>query len=180
MHLSLSPDDYRRLLTLASLGEVVLNDWTAEQDMTNEQRAMSDTLADLCARAEGSPAESLVERDEHTGEWVLSPMMRERVDAIIGSYDNDVFWDELVHRFARRDLQSEYGTESISAMTENYRSHAEQPLLEYWWKEVKDNGVNRLHVQDDAADRSARRRNERTPRKRERPASAEDDGTPAA
>jgi hypothetical protein len=178
MHLSLSPDEYRRLLTLASLGEIVMNDWTTDQDLTDEQRAMGDTLADLCARAEGSPAEALTERDEHTGEWTLSPMMRERVDALMASYDNDVFWDEIVHRFARRDLQTEYGAETIGTMADHYRAQAEQPLLDYWWREVRDNGINRLQVVDESADRSARRRNERTPRKRERPgaADAEDEG----
>lgn len=169
MHLTLSADDYRRLLTLASMGEIAMNDWTTDQDITDEQRAMADLLADLCARAEGTPAESLTERDAQTGEWTLSPMMRERVDALMASYDNDVFWDELVHRFARRDLQAEYGAESISGMADGYRAQAEQPLLDYWWREVRDHGVNRLHVADESTERSARRRNERSPRKRERP-----------
>lgn len=179
MHLSLSPEEFARLLLLASVGEIVVNDWTPPEEMDNERRAAGDLLGDLLARAEGSPVEAMLTRDPETGEWIPGDLLRDKIDDYVGAYDNEVFWDELVHRFARRDLQSEYGQESIGAMPEAYRTRAEAPMLEYWWKEVREHGVSRLQVQDEAAERSARRRQERGTRKREKPGAAEEGETAA-
>lgn len=136
---------------LAYLGETVLNDWTPEGKRGPEQEACIDLFADLCERAHGTPAQGLVILDEKTQTWIPSPAFHRVMEKILQGYDNDVFWDELVHRFAQRDLDSEYGRETVDTMPDSYRRHAEKPLLDYYWKEVRENGMKNVLLRNETA-----------------------------
>jgi hypothetical protein len=178
MQLSLSPEQFERMLKLAYLGEIVANDWTPDAEQADEQRGMTDLLYDLCARADGTPSARLVEFDKASGEWIPSAALKEEMDRIIGDYDNDVFWDELTARLARRDMVAEYGEEALSGMTESYRKQAENPLADYYWAEVRENGIDRLFVREDIPGRARRRQGRDRLPKRERQA-GQDDGSEA-
>jgi hypothetical protein len=148
MHLSLSDSEFERLLKLAYLGEVVMNDWTFPEQWTPEQREAAETLYDLCARAPGTLAEKYVERDGR-GEWGPSTLLREEMGNLLGDYDDDVFWDELVLRLARRDLLEEYGQNTLDTMSPAHREKAEKPLIDYYNHEVRDHGLDRVTVDED-------------------------------
>lgn len=148
MQLSLSDGDFERLLKLAYLGELVRNDWTPPEEQTDEHKASTDLLYDLCQLAPGTPSERYVVFDEPTGEWGPSPLLKKEMEKEIGDYDNDVFWDELTARLAGRDLLAEYGNDALKGMPEQYRKQAESPLLEYYWREVREHGINRLTIRE--------------------------------
>lgn len=177
MQLSLSPEQFERLLKMAYLGEILLNDWTPPEELTDEHRGSTDLLYDLCQRAEGTPSERYVTFDADAGEWGPSQLLKDEMDRHIGDYDNDVFWDELAARLARRDLGAEYGEDALREMPEGYRKEAEKPLLDYYWREVRENGLDRFTIKEDMEPRSARRRTgrDRLP-KREKPAAGEEAG----
>jgi len=158
MQLSLSPEQFDHLLKLAYLGEILLNDWTPQEELTEEHKSSTDLLYDLCQRAEGTPSERYITFDPQAGEWVPSQLLKDEMDRHIGDYDNDVFWDELAARLARRDLGSEYGEEALREMPESYRKEAEKPLLDYYWREVRENGLDRMMIKEDLEPRSTRRR----------------------
>jgi hypothetical protein len=166
MHLPLSPEAFERLLKLAYLGEAVLNDWTPDEELTQEQRAATDLLYDLCTQAAGTPSAHLVMEDEETGEWIPSHELRKQMHLQLGTYDNDIFWDELVHRLTHRDMSNEYGHDNVHAMPDAYRKQAESPLLDYYWKEVRTNGIDRFHLPEEAPPaperRKSRKRNTRS------------------
>jgi hypothetical protein len=148
MHLSLSPEEFNRLLLLATLGEVVVNDWTTEERQSQEQRACTDLLGDLYQHAVDRGG--LAVRDTQTGELMASDELRRRVDEWLGAYDEDVFWDELVLRFAHRELAKEYGVEGLEKMPPIYREGALRALREYFWKEVRQHGIERLQFAEEA------------------------------
>ncbi len=159
MHLQLSPEEFERLLKLAYLGEAVLSDWTPPEEVQDEQRAATDLLYDLCAHAAETPSARLVVEDEASGEWLPSEQLRDEMNTALGNYDNDVFWDELVHRLAQRELTAEYGREQLDTMSDHYRHRAEEPLLDYYWNEVRTHGIDRFRmVEDEAEPRGERRR----------------------
>lgn len=149
MILELSDADFERLLKLTYLGEIVMNDWTPVEQWTEEQRASSDLLLDLQAKAADNPGTAdLVGQDTRTGEWLPSPLMREEMEPYVARYDDEAFWDELVHRLARRDLNKEYGPETLSQMSDAHMAEAEKSLIDYYNDEVDEHGLDRLVVEE--------------------------------
>lgn len=61
-------------------------------------------------------------------------------------YDEDVFWDELIHRLAQRDMEEAYGVETVRAMSQEEFTDREQPYLEKWAVEMERYGVTRLSL----------------------------------
>jgi hypothetical protein len=161
MQLSLSPEEFRRLLLLATLGEVVMNDWTPQKELTGEQQACIDVVQDLYARAVTDRQTAVAVEDPQSGCLLPGPEMRAQIDKWLSAYDNDVFWDELVMRLAQRDMAAEYGRETLEAMPEAYRRSAEQPILDYYWREVRQNGMDHIVMQEEAPMRQPRRRSGR-------------------
>ncbi len=166
MHLPLTPEEYRRLVLLASLGEAVLNDWTPDKELTGEHRAAADLLYDLYARGEDEPC---IEAGEQPGTFVPAPDLAEEIHQKLHMYDNDVFWDELVHRFVHRDLVAEYGEEALDQMSDAYLGHAHAPLLDYYWREIRQHGLSRLSVQDGQSLQPDPRRRDTSKRRNKRP-----------
>ena len=173
MHLELTPEEFERLLKLAYLGEAVANDWTPADRHEPQQLGMTDVLYDLCARAKDTPAAGYVVQDEKSGEWMPSQALDQEMDEIISRYDNEVFWDELIARMTRRDLLAEYGQQSIETMSDVYKKQAEQPLNEYYSREVREHGLDRLLVNDDIHNTLKNRSKEREKKRdRKRPEAA--------
>ncbi len=158
MQLSLNPEEFRRLLLLATLGEVVMNDWTPQRELTEEQQSCIDVVQDLYGHAVRDRQESLVSEDSETGCLLPGEGMRAEIDKWLSTYDNDVFWDELVARLAQREMICEYGRETLERMPDAYRRQAEQPMLDYYWREVRQNGIDHLVMEEDAPSRQPRRR----------------------
>jgi hypothetical protein len=150
MHLDLTPEEFERLLKLAYLGEAVTNDWTPAEQHSPQQAAATDLLYDLCAKAQHTPARDYVSFDERAGEWAPSEALNREMDDLIGRYDNEVFWDELLLRLARRDMLAEYGQQAIDGMSEAYRKRAELSLIEYYSREVKQHGLDRFVLKNEA------------------------------
>jgi len=147
MQLSLSDSNFALLLKMSYLGEIMLNDWTRDGEWEDDQRASADLLLDLCAKASEGPDAYLVERDLRSGEWVPSAAMRKEMEPFIKQYDEEVFWDELVHKLARRDLLREYG-EDANYISEAHFARAEDAILSYYNDEVDTHGIDRITVQE--------------------------------
>lgn len=171
MHISLSREEFAALLKLAAIGEAVTNDWTDPSSLTPAQQQANDALFALCARAAESGNAALAEQDE-TGEWGPSQQLIASTKEVLQRYDNDVFWDELVARLAHRDLTAEYGQATIDAMPDAYFRQAELPLTDYYWREVRTHGIDRLVLREDRESRQTRR--PAGGRRPPRPASAAD------
>ena len=149
MMIELSDEEYQRLLTLVSIGERVLSDWTPESRWSTQQQRSADLLVDLCARAPDSRHADLVARDPDSGEWVPSRALEDETDRIISYYDEEVFWDQLVTRFARRDLVAEYGDDALKRLSPAHARQAEEAMIGYYEREVDRHGIARMIVGED-------------------------------
>ena len=147
MFLDIPDSDFERLLKLAYMGEIMLNDWAKDGDWSDDQRASADLLLDLCARAADTQYSYLVEQDEKSGEWVPSKELRAEMEPVIKTYDDEVFWDELVHRLARRDMSREYG-EDADRISDAHFAKAEDAFLDFYNDEVDVHGIERLVVEE--------------------------------
>lgn len=143
-----APTNLELLLKLAYLGEIMMNDWAGDGNWTDEQRASADLFLDLCAEASKNPStQHLVEQHVKSREWLPSEEFRREMSPYIKKYDEEVFWDELVHRLARRDLLKEYG-EDANVFTDAHFTMAEDTLLDYYDDEVDLNGIDRLVIDE--------------------------------
>jgi hypothetical protein len=148
MHLQLGPEELRRLLAMAYLGEAVLNDWTPDPQQTAEQQRATDLLYELCTLAANSPNADLVTVDPDTKRTVPSASFQESMARLLENYDDRVFWDELVERLAHRDLTKEYGIVAMAQMSDPYRQAVERPLIDHYRTETERHGVANLHIQE--------------------------------
>jgi hypothetical protein len=142
MNLPLEPNELKRLIELAHLGEWLVN---SQHDTDFQDDVATGVTQKLLAASEASD----VERDLETGNYYLAPEWADRLfDQYITDYDDHVFWSELTERLAQRDLAKRRGvpTEEINR-DEDIR---ELRLLEERYRaEFEERGVDRIDVVDD-------------------------------
>ncbi|PID52747.1 MAG: hypothetical protein CR972_00310 [Candidatus Moraniibacteriota bacterium] len=66
----------------------------------------------------------------------------------IDNYEEDVFWNEISDRLARRDFFRKYGEEKISQMEIGERIEKTYPFLEKYGDEIEQHGIERLEIQE--------------------------------
>jgi hypothetical protein len=139
MNVNLSPEEYRKLVELAYLGEWLIN---AHHDTDFQDDQASAAVQRLL---EAGPLDG-VERDEETSEYYLRAEWVEQLyDAYILDYDDHVFWDELTERLAQRDLARSRGT-SIDDINRDDDLLELRPLEERYRVELEEYGIERLEI----------------------------------
>ena len=139
MNLSLTPEQFRKLIELAYMGEWVIN---AHHDTEFQDDEADKVLQELL---KAMPAED-IGRDEETGDYFMRSEWVEGIyDRHIMDYDDHVFWEELTERLAQRDLA---GARGISPDDINRDDDLLElrPLEERYRQEFEDNGVERLEL----------------------------------
>jgi hypothetical protein len=137
--LDLTPDQYRKLIELAYLGEWMIN---AQHDPEFQDDAADAAVQHLLA---SHPLPD-VGRDEETGDYFMQAEWTERLyDDHILDYDDHVFWDELTERLAMRDLARERGVEA-DQIDRDEELHTLRPLEDRYHQEFEEHGLDRLDI----------------------------------
>lgn len=74
----------------------------------------------------------------------------EELELYRNEYDDECFWDELIHRLARRDFIKTYGESSIKQMDWKERLQKEDPFVEKYADEFNRNGLEHLEIKSKA------------------------------
>lgn len=139
MSLQLEPDEFRKLIELAYLGEWLIN---AHHDSEVQEEEASSVLQRLLATA---PPE-LVAQDPETGDFFMNDAWVEQLyETYILDYDDHVFWDELTERLAQRDLARRRGVD-MDAISRDEDLMDLIPLEEKYHRELESNGIDRLVI----------------------------------
>lgn len=141
MNVQLQPDEYRKLIELAYLGEWMIN---AHHDPDFQDEAAGQALQKLLA---AHPSED-VTQDAETGEYLMNTDWTERLyDDYVLDYDDHVFWDELIERLAQRDLAKDRDVrlEDISRDEDLFEL---RPLEERYRQELEEHGLDRLNIRE--------------------------------
>jgi len=142
MQPSFEPDELKRLVELAYLGEWMIN---AHHDNDFQDEAATSVTQKLMA-ATGLPG---IERDIETGEYYLNETWADHLyDHYILDYDDHVFWDELTERLAQRDLARRRGLPMEQINREDDLLEL-RPLEEHYRHELEEHGLDRLDVPED-------------------------------
>jgi len=141
MDMIMTPEQLRRLVELAYLGEWVVN---SRHGVDFQDDEAVEALQGLLALA--SSLTSGIERDVETGQYYLEQEWSDAVqDRYLADYDDHVFWDELVERLAERDLARNRDVEAEEIDRDEDIAEL-KPLEKYYYDELERNGLDRLGI----------------------------------
>jgi hypothetical protein len=147
MKIEISANEYRDLLDLLHIADVVMSGHRREQDKRMKQhRAL---IQKLYAFAGSEGFDRLIGYNEHenkytpTAEFEESSMAHVAVD----EFANHLFWDQLINRLTARDAaQMMGGIERLEALNESDRHSVEAPIRQRYFQEFTTNGVANLEI----------------------------------
>ncbi|WJY26384.1 hypothetical protein [Sporosarcina trichiuri] len=101
MKINFTKKQYKQLLDLVYLGE-----WTANSAKEEDERHIGyeELFQYICSFAKDFGSEDFVVSDKAMARYFLTREYEEQLEPIIQENDNEVFWNELAGRLARRDL----------------------------------------------------------------------------
>ena len=139
MKINFTKKQYKHLLDLVYLGE-----WTANSSKYSSERntEYDELFQYVCSFAKDFGLDHLVPIDKGSNEHFPTLEYEEELQPLIDENDNDVFWNELSSRLAKRDVAS---SENTVATIEESRLKYFQIESEYE-KEFVDNGLENLQI----------------------------------
>jgi hypothetical protein len=142
MQITLSQDQYEKLIQLVYLGNWLVNSYRG-----GERLEEYDKLAeDIMSFAPSAGFKDQVEFDEFEGRYYPSRKLDEAMRGFWEEYDEDVFWNMLIDGLAERDLGRKYGEENLDTMEGGEYDKRLEPFLKKYEKEIDEHGLERLEV----------------------------------
>lgn len=147
MNIEITSEEYRDLLDILHLADVVMSGHRREEDKrTARHRAL---VQKLYALAQGEGLARLISYNESMKTHVPTVDFEQStvVHAVIDEFGDHLFWDELINRLSVRDAaQIAGGNDRLNAMSENDRQHVEGPIRQRYIDEFAVNGVDNLEL----------------------------------
>jgi hypothetical protein len=140
MELKLTKAQYETLMRLVYLGNTVVNGFR-DKDPVIETDHVENYIY---AKAADFGLGKLTVYDEDLDAFYPTTETEDAWLADHDEYVNDLFWDELMHRLAERDLETRYGLDAVEAMSAEERGKLEQELMDKFYAEFHQNGLNNL------------------------------------
>jgi len=149
MNIEFTANEYRDLLDILHIADVILSGHRREPDTRSERhRALIQKLYGL-ARGEG--LDRLMRHDAQENVYAPTPEFEESTLAhvLIDEFGDHLFWDELISRLSARDAaQAVGGMDRLNALNDDDRQAAEGPIRQQYIGEFSKNGIANLAVID--------------------------------
>jgi hypothetical protein len=147
MNIEISTQEYRDLLDMLHIAEVVMSGHHKEEDMRSERhRAL---IQKLYALAQGDGLERMISYNDNVNKYVPTAEFEESSLAhpVIHEFGDHLFWDELITQLTVRDAaQTAGGFDRLNAMSDTDREAVEGPIRQRYLEEFSMNGVANLAV----------------------------------
>jgi hypothetical protein len=147
MMIELSTQEYRDLLDILHVADVVLSGHRREEDSRSARhRAL---IQKHYALAQGEGLNGLFNYNSSTQKYVPTVEFEENTlaHAVIDEFGDHMFWDELISRLSVRDAaQMSGGMERLHTMSDSDRQHLEGPIRLRYIAEFSANGIANLEV----------------------------------
>jgi len=144
MNQSLTKKQFFILMKLVYLGNWIVNAFNIEQDKEYEQ------VEDLIFKmAQIYGFDRYVDHKEKDGDHYYPTSYFENetdVMKLIENYDEESFWDELLHRMAERDFYKKYSKEENAKMSREEFFKKLGELEDKYGKELYKYGLKRLEI----------------------------------
>jgi len=142
MQITLSQDQYEKLLQLVYLGNWLVNSYRGSERLEGYDKLAEDIMA----FAPSAGLKDWVEFDEFEGRYYPSRKLDEEMRKFWEEYDEDVFWNMLIDGLAERDYGRKYGQEDLETMEWDEYDKKLEPFLKKYEKEIDEHGLERLEV----------------------------------
>lgn len=142
MNISFTPKQYRTLLKALFWADWMKNAIVNVPD--KEGKELQELEQHIYAHTEQFQTTDWINYDEHLGGYFPTRLMEDILQPVIDDFEDLSFWDELVHRMARRDTIKKYGLEQLQNPYNTIEK--EHPFLEKYENEFHDNGLKNLKV----------------------------------
>ncbi len=147
MNIEITSKEYRDLLDILHIADVVMSGHRREADTRTERhRALVQKLYGL---AQGEGLGRLISRSDRTDAYTPTEEFEHSTVAhvVIDEFGDHLFWDELINRLSIRDAaQAAGGIERLNAMSESERQQAEGNIRQRYIDEFALHGVANLEV----------------------------------
>jgi len=147
MNIEITAKQYRDLLDILHIADVVMSGHRKEEDMRTERHRM--LIQKLYALARGEGLDQNVSYNESTNKYALTDDFERSTlaHAVIDEFGNHVFWDELIDKLSMRDAEQIMGgIDRLNAMNESDRLHLTGPIRQRYIEEFTKNGVANLAI----------------------------------
>jgi hypothetical protein len=147
MNIELSAQEYRDLLDVLHIADVVMSGHRTEVDMrTVGHRAL---IQKLYALAREAGFDQLIAQSQGEKKYVPTEKFEHSslAHGIIHEFGDHLFWDGLISRLTMRDAAMiAGGNERLASMSDSERQAVEGPLRQRYILEFSTNGVANLSV----------------------------------
>jgi hypothetical protein len=151
LSMPLTKKEYRTLLDIFEIAHWVLYAHKVKEHPELEEYEQLEQK--FLSYAKDMELENLIEYDAELKKYFVTRGYEDtsKFMDFVEEFENDSFWDELVHRLAERDLvQQEGGLENVMKLSLEERIKKESLLQEMYGKEFEKNGLNNLTVMPEA------------------------------
>jgi len=147
MNIDISANEYRDLLDILHIADMVLSEHWREPDKRSEQhRALIQRIYGM-VRVEGH--DLLIGHDARENVYAPTAEFEEHTLAhvLIGEFIDHLFWDELISRLSVRDAAlAAGGMDRLNALSDSGRQAAEGAVRQSYSEEFSRNGIANLAV----------------------------------
>ena len=147
MNIEISEKEYRDLLDILHIADVVMSGHRREEDKrTGRHRAL---IQKLYALAQGKGLDRLISHNESVHKYVPTADFEQSslAHAVLDEFGDHLFWDELISRLTARDAAKVAGgTNRLNAMSDSDRQAVEGPIRQRYIEEFSMHGAANLAV----------------------------------
>ena len=144
MKIHFTKKEYRLLLDMISIAEWVMNAYTTKDHPQSEP--YEELEQKILSYAKEYGFENLIMHDERLNKYFPTGEYEDEGAArnFIEEFEEEVFWEELCSRLARRVLLQEKGIEKLKVMDPVERFTAEDEIAEHYSDEFVANGLKNI------------------------------------
>ena len=147
MNIEISTKEYRDLLDILHIADVIMSGHRREEDKRTERhRAL---IQKLYALSGGEGLDRLISYGKSVNKYVPTADFEQSTPAhaVIDEFGDHFFWDELISRLSTRDAaRFAGGIDRLNAMSDSDRQQVEGPIRQQYIEEFGTNGVANLAV----------------------------------
>ncbi len=142
MNLELTNEEFRTLFDLVYAGNLIINGMRAKEERIQPYSTLEQKIFDKVGEL---GIENLVEFQDEFKEYMPTISYEEEIGKFVDVYDEQVFYDELVVRLARRDALNKLGDENPN-MSKEQLMKLQLEFEDIYDEELEYHGISRLKI----------------------------------
>ena len=147
MKINYTKKEYRLLLDMVEMAEWVLN--AHRCNPSDGITKYSEISQKILSYAKEMGFEDLINYDKDLGGYYATFEYEESEHMkYIEEFEDDVFWDALPHRLAKRDLVKQVGEKKYMEMGFEERATKLLEIESVYYKELEENGIDNLRFEN--------------------------------